>query len=333
MPTNRRQELITDVLNLSDDPQAFNDIALRVFRFQAEFNPLFKRYLTLLNKDPNSIQHLHEIPFLPISFFKTHLIKTGTWEAATTFTSSGTTGQIPSKHLLPSLDFYLENTVRGFARQYSHPSNWIILALLPSYLERSGSSLVAMAQHWIQNSRYPESGFFLHDLSSLQKTLQKRPKDVPVLLLGVSFALLDFAEQYPMDLEGVTIMETGGMKGRRKEITRPELHTILKNAFHVSAIHSEYGMTELLSQGYAKGGSMFTPSSTLKALSTEINDPFCFNEAGKTGVLHFIDLANIDTCSFIATEDIGRVEKNGQFEVLGRLDIAELRGCNLLIES
>lgn len=333
MPPNTRQEIQAALESYSGKPSDFEAIALRIFRYQAEFNPLYSRFLALLRKDPSSIQTIQEIPFLPVSFFKSHLIQTSTWKPEAVFTSSGTTGQTPSQHAIRDLDFYLQNTLRGFQEHYSTPSDWLILALLPSYLERSGSSLVAMTQYWIQLSQFPESGFFLHDLNALSKTLQTRPKGVPVLLLGVSFALLDFAEQFPMDLSGVTIMETGGMKGRRKEITRPELHALLQEAFQVPAIHSEYGMTELLSQGYAKGGTLFSPSATLRVLTTEINDPFCFTASGKTGVINLIDLANFDTCSFIATEDVGRVYENGQFEVLGRLDIAELRGCNLLIES
>lgn len=333
MPSKIREELLSEILECTGEKASFRKLALKVFRYQAQYNPLYQRFLSLLRRDYKTIQDLHEIPFLPVSFYKSHSIKTGTWTTTAEFTSSGTTGQIPSKHAIPDLHFYFENTVKGFSQQYSHPSNWIILALLPAYLERTGSSLVAMADHWIQLSNYPESGFFLNDLESIKGILEKRPPGVPVLLLGVSFALLDLAEQYPMDLQGVTIMETGGMKGRRKEITKQELHASLKAAFNVSEIHSEYGMTELLSQGYAKGGQLFTPSATLQVHTTEINDPFCPAPFGRTGLINLIDLANLDTCSFIATEDIGRVHESGQFEVLGRLDIAELRGCNLLIES
>jgi hypothetical protein len=205
--------------------------------------------------------------------------------------------------------------------------------LLPSYLERGGSSLVAMADYFIRESKHPESGFFLHNFEDLKNALnQCKSKACKTLLLGVSYALLDFAEQFPMDLSGVTIMETGGMKGRRKELTKVELHETLKSALGAVEIHSEYGMTELFSQAYALGGPRFQPMQTMRVLATELNDPFCPVAPGKTGVLNIIDLANLDTCSFIQTEDLGRVFPDGSFEVLGRADIAEIRGCNLMVE-
>lgn len=333
MLTNERQLLLPELSKLKDEPQEFEALALKIFRYQARNNLLYRRFLELLRRDPETISSIAEIPFLPISFFKSHDVKTGDWQETTAFTSSGTTGQIASRHLVRDQDFYVENTVQGFQPFYGDPADWSIFALLPSYLERSGSSLVVMADHFIQRSRHPESGFFLDNMKELATLLQLRPKSNPVLLLGVSFALLDLAEQFPMDLTGVTIMETGGMKGRRKEITRSELHQTLQNAFEVPAIHSEYGMTELFSQAYAKGGNLFTPAHTMKVLSTEINDPFCPTLPGRTGSLNIIDLANLDTCSFIATEDIGRVYNDGRFEVLGRLDVAEMRGCNLMVIS
>lgn len=329
MQTIERQLLLPELSKLIDQPEVFDALAIQIFRYQARHNPLYKRFLELLRRDPDTISVVEEIPFLPISFFKSHAIKTGDWQETTAFSSSGTTGQITSRHLVRDQDFYVENTVQGFRPFYGDPADWTIFALLPSYLERNGSSLVVMADHFIQRSKYPESGFFLNNMDELAALLQNRPN--PTLLLGVSFALLDLAEQYPMDLSGVTIMETGGMKGRRKEITRAELHQTLKNAFQVNEIHSEYGMTELFSQAYNKGGNLFTPAHTMKVLSTEINDPFCPTLPGRTGTLNIIDLANLDTCSFIATEDIGRVYADGQFEVLGRLDAAEMRGCNLMI--
>lgn len=333
MLTNERQLLLPELSKLKDEPQEFEALALKIFRYQARNNSLYRRFLELLRRDPEMISSIAEIPFLPISFFKSHAIKTGDWQETTAFTSSGTTGQITSRHLVRDQDFYVENTVEGFRPFYGDPADWVIFALLPSYLERSGSSLVVMADHFIQMSQHPESGFFLDNMKELATLLQHRTKSNPVLLLGVSFALLDLAEQFPMDLTGVTIMETGGMKGRRKEITRSELHQTLQNAFEVPAIHSEYGMTELFSQAYNKGGNLFTPAHTMKVLTTEINDPFCPTLPGRTGSLNIIDLANLDTCSFIATEDIGRVYNDGCFEVLGRLDVAEMRGCNLMVIS
>jgi len=309
----------------------FEATAEAVFRYQAANNPLYARYLELLG-------HTHRSSFLvppslPISFFKTHDVRTGHWVGEETFTSSSTTGQTPSQHPVRDTGFYLENARRGFAEFYGAPSEWCVLALLPAYLERQGSSLVAMADDFIRRSKYADSGFFLNDFERLSEVLLRcKELKINTLLLGVSFALLDFAEQCPMDLSGITVMETGGMKGRRREITRTELHQTLCEAFQMDRVHSEYGMTELLSQAYATGGSRFRPAPTMRVLATEINDPFCPVSPGRTGVLNIMDLANLDACSFIATEDVGKVYADGQFEVLGRLDAAELRGCNLMVE-
>lgn len=314
-------------------PDNFEAIALDVFRYQAKHNPLYARYLELLRVNmPSAVRRLPPaVPFLPISFFKTHNVKSGDWVGEVTYTSSATTGQTPSRHAVRHTDFYLENARRGFAQHYGDPSEWCVLALLPAYLERQGSSLVAMADDFIRRSKHSDSGFFLHDFERLRSILLRcKQQNIKTLLLGVSFALLDFAEQYPMDLRGVTVMETGGMKGRRREITRSELHQILCGAFQLEAVHSEYGMTELLSQAYALGGPLFSPAPTMRVLAREINDPFCPVLHGRTGLLHIVDLANVDTCSFIATEDLGRVYPDGRFEVLGRLDAAEMRGCNLM---
>lgn len=315
--------------------QDFEQTALEVFRWQARRNPLFFKWLKLLGKQVEQIQRLEEIPFLPIQFFKNHEIKTGNWQPKTEFSSSGTTGQAASHHSVRDLDFYLKNARHGFFQFYGDPADWCFLALLPNYLERGGSSLVAMAADFIQKSRHGESGFFLHDFQNLKEKLERcRDLRVPTVLLGVSFALLDFAEQMPMDLGEIVVMETGGMKGRRRELTRPELHQILCKQFKIKKIHSEYGMTELFSQAYSAGGEepIFRPAATMRVLATEANDPFCLAKTGKTGTLNIVDLANLDTCSFIATEDLGRVFADGSFEVLGRLDAAELRGCNLMVE-
>lgn len=332
MQTNERQQILNDLEILRRTGQGFEALALRIFRYQAAHNPLYRRYLSLLHRPPESVQHWKNIPFLPISLFKTHSIQTGAWTPEVVFTSSSTTGQTPSRHLTRDLDAYLTNTLAGFRQYYGDPADWMILALLPAYLERKGSSLVAMADFFIRRSRYPQSGFFLHDLDALAAVLQQRPERVPVLLLGVSFALLDLAGQFPMPLPGVTIMETGGMKGRRREMTRQEMHGILQQAFQVPVIHSEYGMTELLSQAYSQGNSIFTPANTMQVMAVELNDPFCAALPGRNGVLQVADLANVDTCSFIATEDLGKVYANGSFEVTGRADTAEMRGCNLMVE-
>lgn len=320
------------------DGPGFEALALEIFRFQAAHNPLYRRYLSLLNVDCQAIKTVEQIPFLPIQFFKNYEVKTGDWQSATTFTSSGTTGETTSRHHVRDLDFYKKNTVKGFAPFYGEPSEWLVLALLPSYLERTGSSLVVMAEHFIQLSKHPQSGFFLNNLeelvgllSSPAHPLTRPPAHPPTLLLGVSFALLDLAERYQLDLQHVTIMETGGMKGRRRELTRSELHDTLKTAFHVPAIHSEYGMTELLSQAYSTGNGLFWPAPTLRAFTREITDPLTMQKPGKTGILNLIDLANFDTCSFIATDDLGRVFEDGSFEVLGRVDNSDVRGCNLLV--
>ncbi|MCC6460385.1 MAG: acyl transferase [Saprospiraceae bacterium] len=336
MQTAEHLELLSKLADLS--PGGFEETALAVFRYQARHNPVLARYLHLLGRDPASVQALAQIPFLPIGLFKNHVVQSGDWTPETEFTSSGTTGQAPSRHRVRHLQAYLDNTRRGFAHFYGDPADWCTLALLPSYLEREGSSLVAMADFFIRASKYPESGFFLHDFENLRDTLLHcRAQGIPTLLLGVSFGLLDFAERYPMDLRGVVVMETGGMKGRRKELTRSELHRVLGQAFQLPGLHSEYGMTELLSQAYSQpdpGGAavVFVPAPRLRVLATEINDPFCVQPPGRPGLLNMVDLANLDTCSFIATEDVGKVYADGRFEVLGRLDVAELRGCNLMVE-
>lgn len=311
------------------DEGRFDAVARAVFAHQSVHNPLYSRYLSLIGGERHSLP----FPCLPISFFKTHLVQTGQWTAQTEFSSSGTTGQSPSRHLVRDKEFYLENTRRGFAQFYGDASEWAFLALLPSYLERGGSSLVAMADYFIRQSRHPESGFFLHDFEDLISRITIcQSKGCKTMLLGVSFALLDFSEHCPMDLQGVTVMETGGMKGRRKELTRTELHDALRQALGIAEVHSEYGMTELFSQAYALGDGRFRPTSTMRVWATELNDPFCMVSPGKTGVLNVLDLANIDTCSFIQTEDLGRVFADGSFEVLGRADAAEMRGCNLMVE-
>lgn len=331
MQTPERSEILPLLADLENG--RFEQAALAVFNYQARHNPLYTRFLELLGRPASGIRDLPSVPFLPIQFFKTQEVKSGVWLPQTVFTSSATTGQTPSRHLVRDLDFYLKNARRGFAQQWGDPSEWCILALLPSYLERSGSSLVAMADDLIRQSKYPESGFFLHDLKRLHDVLVYcKSSGYKTLLLGVSFALLDFAEQFPMDLSGITVMETGGMKGRRRELTRAELHETLCAAFQLTTIYSEYGMTELFSQAYTRGGSLFTPAPTLRVVATEINDPFCPVAPGRTGVLNMIDLANLDTCSFIQTEDVGKVYADGRFEVLGRLDVAEMRGCNLMVE-
>ena len=314
------------------EPSQFERLALDVFQYQAAQNPVYRRYLELLGIPVAEVKTLAQIPFLPISFFKTHDLQTGVWSPEQVFSSSGTSGQSTSRHALRDEMFYQENAARGFAHFYGPVEKYAVLALLPSYLERSGSSLVFMADDFIRRSAYPQSGFFLYDTDELRRQLaDSLAQGQPTLLLGVSFALLDVAEQYPMDLSGAIIMETGGMKGRRREITRAELHQQLAQAFQVPAIHSEYGMTELLSQAYSKGEGRFQPAPTMRVFTREITDPLALQKAGRTGVLNIIDLANLDTISFIGTDDLGRCYPDGSFEVLGRLDASDVRGCNLMV--
>ncbi len=310
----------------------FKEKALALFRRQAGENQLYHDWCRAIGCKPEQVAALEDIPFLPISFFKTHDIKTGDWPlpAALVFTSSGTTGTVNSRHLVRDKALYEASLLRGFEQFYGSPADWTFLALLPSYLERGGSSLVYMGEVLMRESRQEGNGFFLHDFESLAKQLTAGEREGrKTLLLGVTYALLDFAEAFPQALHSTTIMETGGMKGRKREILREEVHRILKEAFKVPEIHSEYGMTELLSQAYAPAGGVFFSSATLRAFVADVNDPLSVQTAG-TGVLCFIDLSNEDSCAFIATEDLGRVSEDGSFEVLGRMDHSALRGCSLL---
>ena len=315
-------------------PNQFDSIALDLFQYQATHNLIYNHYLSLLGKQPEQINCLTEIPFFPIQLFKGQTIQTGSWSPETTFLSSGTTGQIPSKHHVRSLDWYHQVAIKGFQSVYQLPDQYCILALLPSYLERKGSSLVEMVRYFIHQSNYGESGFFLHNWDQLKVILMRcRDQQIPTILWGVSFALLDFVDTHPINFPELIVMETGGMKGRRAEMTRATLHQYLKTGFNVPQIHSEYGMTELLSQAYAPADGIFQPAPTMKVLTADPTDPFTLKQAGSRGLLQIIDLANIDTCAFIATEDIGKIQENGHFEVLGRHDVSEVRGCNLMLEE
>lgn len=325
-----RSSLLSKIENIQK--HNFEEVALEVFQFQATYNPLYKSYLDLISFKPTEISALSQIPFLPIQLFKKYTIQTGQWSAEQIFSSSGTTSQNASFHHLRSKEWYQKIATTAFHYFYGSPKDYCFLGLLPAYLERQGSSLIYMVQEFIQLSKYNESGFFLYNTESLLEIIEKcRKRQIPTVLIGVSFALLDLAEQHAPNLGDVIVMETGGMKGRRKEITRKELHTQLQNAFGIDAIHSEYGMTELFSQAYSKGNGIFYPSPAMKILANEVTDPFARQKFGKTGVLQVVDLGNIDTISFIATEDLTKVYKDGSFEVLGRLDASDIRGCNLLI--
>jgi phenylacetate-coenzyme A ligase PaaK-like adenylate-forming protein len=313
-------------------PDQFEQVALEVFRFQATANPVYAQFLELLQVDPARIQQVTDIPFLPIELFKTYSVQAGTWEPVAVFSSSGTTGSTPSRHLIRSQEWYAEQAIRGVESFYGPVSDYCFLALLPHYLDRTGSSLVEMVRVFMEQSGHPANGFFLRDQEGLVARLRQcQQNQVPTILIGVSFALWDLAEAYPMDLSGITVMETGGMKGQRRELVREELHDILREAFGLSAIHSEYGMTELLSQAYSQGEGRFYPAPTMRVTLADITDPFSAPLPGRSGQIQVIDLANVDSCSFIATEDIGRMHADGSFEVLGRLDRAAWRGCNLMV--
>lgn len=313
--------------------QNVDDIALQLFHFQAENNPVYKEYIRCLRLEPRSVNSLTAVPFLPISFFKTHIVKTGAWIPEMRFASSGTTGQQNSTHPVRSLQSYLAHTVRCFEYFFGKIQKYHFLALLPSYLERRDSSLVAMMDFFIKKSNSPFSGFYLHNTSQLLADLQKLRNDgKKTILWGVTFALLDLAERYHPDLSHCMVFETGGMKGRREEITRPHLHAILSEAFQVREIFSEYGMTELFSQAYSRGENEFFCPPWLKILARDITDPMQKGLLNETGGINVVDFANLDTIAFIETEDLGKVDSDGSFEILGRLDNSDMRGCNLMVE-
>lgn len=324
--------LIERIFSL-DEKGDFEVLALDVFRHQYFHNEVYRDFCDALRTEPTEVKALADIPFLPVSFFQKHRVVSFEDNEAHLFVSSGTTGSIPSKHFVFDTGVYEESFLRGFRRVYGEPSDYCILALLPGYLERSGSSLVYMADRLIELSGNPHSGFYLHHLNMLAEKLQwLYKKGHRILLLGVTFALLDLAEQFPMPIPKAIIMETGGMKGRRKELVREELHQILKGAFGVSTIHSEYGMTEMFSQAYSTGNGLFECPPWMKVLIRDPNDPLSLMPEGRTGGINVIDLANIYTCSFLATQDLGKVHPGGSFEVLGRFDHSDIRGCNLMVE-
>lgn len=319
--------------HILNDYKTFRETALKIFHFQATHVPVYRDYLAALGVDHSQVGAVEEIPFLPIEFFKSHIVIVDGENTEVIFESSGTTGTTPSRHHVADASLYRRSFTWGFQQFYGDPEQYCILALLPSYLERKGSSLVHMMDHLIKQSGHPESGFYLDNLEELSAILQKRNADQqPTLLAGVSFALLDLAEQYPMKLEDhIIVIETGGMKGRRKELIRSELHRQLKEAFGLQTIHSEYGMTELLSQAYSARDGLFKTPPWMKILIRDPNDPLSMLSVGQAGGINIIDLANIYSCSFIATGDLGKVYEDSSFEVLGRFDHSDIRGCNLLV--
>lgn len=321
----------SDIFQIASKKE-FEKTTLKVFRHQYDNNSVYQDFCNLLKKDKTNVKSIQDIPFLPIQFFKSHDVLSSTEPIQTTFTSSGTTGMSTSRHLITDLQYYEESFRLGFSQFYGNIEDYVVLALLPSYLEREGSSLIYMVEDLIQASNQPDSGFYLNNYNELIEklvTLDKQGQNV--ILIGVTYALLDLIEMQDFSLKNTIIMETGGMKGRRKEIIREELHDILCKGFGVSKIHSEYGMTELLSQAYSLGDGVFECPPWMDILIRDTEDALSYIAYGKTGGINVIDLANINSCSFIATQDLGKKYTNQSFEVLGRFDNSDIRGCNLMV--
>lgn len=320
----------SDIFSIQTEAD-FERQALKVFKFQFEHNSVYRSFCDLLYIHPSTVSKVEDIPFLPIQFFKSHEVISSQQSVQETFTSSGTTGSITSKHLVTDCSVYEESYINAFKHFYGPIEDYVILALLPNYLEREGSSLIYMVDDLIKRSKQPDSGFYLNQYEQLKtKINQLEAKGQKTLLIGVTFALLTLIETYQFQLQHTTIMETGGMKGMRKELIREELHQVLTKGFGVDCIHSEYGMTELLSQAYSKGNGIFKCPSWMKVITRDPEDALSIQKKGKTGGLNIIDLANFNSCSFIATQDLGKVHPDGGFEVVGRFDASDIRGCNLM---
>ena len=320
-----------DIFSISNQKQ-FEKIALKVFRYQYEHNLVYHEFCQYLNVEKQQVKSLLQIPFLPIQFFKSHEVVSGENPIQITFTSSGTTGMTTSKHVVSDLSLYESSYLQAFSQFYGNIEDYAVLALLPSYLEREGSSLIHMVKDLIEKSNHPESGFYLHNLDDLSEKLNNLDRSGQnVILIGVTYALLDLIDKQKFALQNTIVMETGGMKGKRKELIREELHEILCDGFGVSQIHSEYGMTELLSQAYSLGNGIFECPAWMQILIRDTEDALQYIADGKTGGINVIDLANINSCSFIATQDLGKKNPNATFEVLGRFDNSDIRGCNLMV--
>ena len=319
------------IFNIPSEEQ-FTKIAIAVFKHQFKNNKVYRSFCDLINKHPSDVVKVEQIPFLPIQFFKTRQVLSSVEEVDEIFTSSGTTGNITSKHFVTDINLYKESYSKGFAHFYGNIETYVVLALLPNYLERNGSSLVFMVDDLITKSKNSESGFYLNNIDELAKKLiYLEEKGQKTLLIGVSFALLDLIEKHQFNLKNTVVMETGGMKGRRKELIRKELHQLLQEGFGVDEIHSEYGMTELLSQAYSKGNGFFKTPPWMTVLARDTEDALTILPRGKAGGINVIDLANYNSCSFIATQDLGKVHKNETFEIIGRFDNSDIRGCNLMV--
>ena len=321
----------SDLFSISNQKQ-FEKIALKTFRYQYENNLVYQEFCDLLHTNVQKVKTLQQIPFLPIQFFKSHTVVSNNEAPQAIFTSSGTTGMTTSQHLVTDVSLYEESYRRGFSQFYGNIENYVVLALLPSYLEREGSSLIYMVEDLIQLSNQPESGFYLNNHDELiEKLIELDSQGQNVILIGVTYALLDLIEKRKFQLQNTIIMETGGMKGKRKEMIREELHQQLCAGFGVASIHSEYGMTELLSQAYSLGEGIFECPSWMQILIRDTEDALSYITNGKTGGINVIDLANRNSCAFIATQDLGKKYANGTFEVLGRFDNSDIRGCNLMV--
>lgn len=323
---------INEVFEISSNDE-FNTLALKIFQNQAKHNKVYKNYLNHLNIDIEKVKQIKEIPFLPIEFFKSHDVILEGLNPEIVFTSSGTTGSVQSRHLVSDLKTYEQSFVKAFEHFFGSAENYCILALLPNYLEREGSSLVYMTEKLIGLSKQSASNFYLHNIDELAKKINSPElQDKKIILLGVTYALLDLAENHKIKHPQLIVMETGGMKGKRKEMIREELHQFLSTQLNVNKIYSEYGMTELLSQAYSVGDGIFKCPPWMKILIRDTNDPLSLLDYNKGGGINIIDLANINSCCFLMTQDLGKVSADGSFEVLGRFDASDIRGCNLLVQ-
>jgi phenylacetate-coenzyme A ligase PaaK-like adenylate-forming protein len=324
-------KLKSTIFSISDK-QEFDSLACRIFKFQYNTNKVYKGYVDLLNKNPHHITKINDIPFIPISFYKNNMIISGELNHQLVFNSSGTTGANPSKHFVVDVALYKKSFINAFTLFYGNPLDYCFLALLPGYIERQGSSLIYMVNELMKISGHPDNGFFLNEFDLLKEIIKRlKQNSQKYILIGVTYVLLDFAEVCSIDLSDGIVMETGGMKGTRKEMVKTEVHQILKERFNVEQIHSEYGMTELLTQAYSKGDGLYTCPPWMKVMIRDVYDPFGYVAEGNSGGINIIDLANIYSCSFIETKDLGRKNKSGEFEILGRFDDSDIRGCNLLI--
>lgn len=326
-----RSSLAEKIFDVSNEQQ-FNELALEIFQFQFTNNPIYRTWCENLKRTPANVKTLNEVPFLPVEFFKNFSIKSWQGDPIITFSSSGTTGQITSQHHVGDTYIYEQSLMKGFQLEYGKPSDWIIIGLLPAYLERPGSSLVYMTEILIRESGQKESGFYLNNYEELAQLLKRlKEENSKVWLIGVSFALLDMAEKQPEAWGNLVVVETGGMKGRRKEMIRTDLHETIRSNWQIPRLHSEYGMTELFSQGWMSDSGRFHTPPWMKVIIRETDDPFSYAENGKTGGINVVDLANLDSCAFISTSDLGKKFDDETFDVLGRFDHSDVRGCNLMI--